>query len=227
MVDHHDTYREWRPPAEWRHVVRCCWEQTVVAERTQRVIPDGYADLLLFDTGRADVTGLHDRVDLPLLPAGTRIRGVRLRPEAVAAAFRTAGVSLHNVTVPADDVFGSAQAARLHDPRELDRWLRDLEPDRRAAAAVRLLGAHSVLDTADQLGISDRQLRRVMLDVTGLAPRTYQRVLRLQRFVVAARHAPGIADAAATAGYADQPHLTRETRSLTELTPAQLLAERG
>jgi AraC-like DNA-binding protein len=199
----------------------------VAAQRTQRVIPDGYADLLVYDTGQVEVTGLHDRVDLPVLPAGTRIRGIRFRPEAVAAAFRTTGASLRNLTIPADDVFGTARAARLHDHRELDRWLRSLDPDPRTTAAVRLLAAHSVVETADQLGITDRQLRRVMVDITGLAPKAYQRVLRLQRFIAVARHATGLAAAAAEAGYSDQAHLTRDARTLTGLTPARLLQHQG
>jgi AraC-like DNA-binding protein len=195
----------------------------VAAQRTQRVLPDGYADLLVYGTGQVDVVGLHDRVDLPVLPAGSRIRGIRLRPEAVSAAFRTSGASLRNLTVPAEDVLGSVPATRLHDDRELDRWLRRLDPDPRAAAAVRLLASHSVAETADELGITDRHLRRVMLDTTGLAPKVYQRVRRLQRFLTVSRQEPGLAIAAAEAGYADQAHLTRDVRTLTGLTPARLV----
>jgi AraC-like DNA-binding protein len=196
----------------------------VAADRVQRVIPDGRADLLVYDSGRLEVTGLHDRVDLPVLPAQTRIWGVRFRPEAVGAAFRTSGESLRNLTISAEDLFGTAQASRLRNHSDLDRWLRGVEPDPRAAAAVRLLASHSVLETADRLGITDRQLRRVMLNTTGMAPKAYQLVLRLQRFLALAPQRPGLARAAADAGYSDQAHLTRDAKTLTGLTPARLLA---
>lgn len=222
-----DTYREWAPPQEWRHAVACCWEQEVFADRVQHVLPDGHADLLVYQSGRVEVVGLHDRVALPALPRGTRIWGVRLRPEAVAPAFRTSGASLRNVTVPGEDVFGNRQAAQLVDHRGVDRWLRSVEPDGRTGAATRLLASHTVSDVAAQLGITDRQLRRVLLSGVGLAPKTYQRVLRLRRFLAAAEMRPDLAAAAAEAGYADQSHLTRETRALAGQTPGRLLERRG
>ncbi|GGB64488.1 hypothetical protein GCM10011505_51070 [Tistrella bauzanensis] len=37
----------------------------------------------------------------------------------------------------------------------------------------------------------------------------------------------GLADLAAAAGYADQPHMTRDCRRLAGLPPARLLAELG
>ena len=58
-------------------------------------------------------------------------------------------------------------------------------------------------------------------------PRTLARVLRFQRFLGAARSPnPGgrdLARLAAETGYADQAHLTRDSRRLTGLPPAALL----
>jgi AraC-like DNA-binding protein len=53
-----------------------------------------------------------------------------------------------------------------------------------------------------------------------------RRILRFQRFLTAARTSrPGrqLAALAADAGYADQAHLTRESRELSGSTPAALL----
>ncbi len=222
-----DTYREWRPPPQWRHVVACCWEQEVFTDRVQHVLPDGHADLIVYESGRIEVVGLHDRVALPILTGGTRVHGVRLRPEAVGPAFRSSGAALRNVTVDADDVFGAREAARLADRRRIDRWIGSIVPDDRTAAAVRLLASHTVAETAERLGITDRHLRRVLLNDVGLAPKPYQRVLRLRRFLAAAETRPDIAAAAAAAGYVDQSHLTRETHALAGQTPAQLLELRG
>src|SRR5947208_5485792 len=95
-----DTYREWAPPEAWREVVACCWEQHVGADRVQRVLPDGHADVLLYGSGEVELVGVYDHVALPVLPRDTVIRGIRLRPEAVAAAFRVDASALRNLTLP-------------------------------------------------------------------------------------------------------------------------------
>jgi AraC-like DNA-binding protein len=223
-----DIYREWDPLPEWRHAVACCWEQRVTADRVQRVLPDGHADLLLHQSGTIEVVGMADEVSLPVLPAGTWIRGIRLRPEAVAPAFGVTASSLTNVTVAGEDVFGSRLSRQLADGDAVDRWLRSVEPDGRTAMATRLLASHSVARTADELGITIRQLRRILVTNAGLPPKRYQRVLRLRRFLDATERRPGtgLAGAAADAGYADQAHLTREVRDLAGLSPSKLLEER-
>ena len=221
-----DSYREWAPPPEWRHAVACCWEQQVDGERTQRVLPDGHADVLFHASGPVEIVGLQDSVSLPVLPAGTRITGIRLRPEAVARAFRIDAASLQNETVAVEDLLGSGGARRLLDGRAVDAWIRSIEPDRRAASAVELLAVDSVDDVAEEVGVSGRQLRRILLAEVGVGPKVYQRVLRLQRFLRAIDAGGTFAVAAAEAGYADQPHLTREVRRMSGLTPAALIAER-
>jgi AraC-like DNA-binding protein len=221
-----DIYQEWAPPPAWRHAVACCWEQRVAAGRVQRVVPDGHADLLFYESGTIEVVGLADEVALPALGAGTSIRGIRIRPEAVAAAFGLPASELTNLTVAADDVFGARRARQLTDQPALDAWLASIEPDQRTAAATRLLAALPVGAVADALGITMRQLRRVLRANVGLAPKAYQRVLRFQRFLAAVERGHGLAVAAAEAGYADQPHLTRDVRALAGVTPARLIEER-
>jgi AraC-like DNA-binding protein len=221
-----DIYREWAPPPEWDHAVACCWEQQVTCERVQRVLPDGHADLLIYDSGLIEIAGLYDQVALPVLPAGTRLRGVRLRPAAVAAAFRTPASSLCNRTVPADSVIGSRQARRLADRQGIDGWIRSIEPSARASTAVDLLATRPVDAAATELAVTGRHLRRIVLAEIGLPPKVYQQVLRLQRFVQAADAGVPLATAAAVAGYADQPHLTRDVRRFSGLTPAPLIRER-
>ena len=186
VLNEPDIYREWAPPPEWGHAVVCCWEQHVGGARVQRVLPDGHADLLIYDSGLIEIVGLYDQVALPLLPTGTLLRGVRLRPAAVAAAFRTPASELCNRTVPADSVMGSRQARRLVDRQGIDSWIRSVEPSAPAAAAVDLLATRSVDAAATQLGLSGRHLRRIVMAEVGLPPKMYQQVVRLQRFVRAA-----------------------------------------
>ena len=221
-----DIYREWEPPSAWRHAVVCCWEQRVGVPKVQRVLPDGYADLLVHESGAVQVVGLHDGVALPFLPAGTRLRGLRLQPAAVAAAFRTSASSLRNQTMDAADVLGARRTRLLTRPQPLDAWIRSLQPDPRIVAAVELLRRCSVADAADRLGVTTRHLHRIVLEDVGLAPKAYQRVWRLQQFVRAIDRGGSLAAAAMDAGYADQSRLTREVHALAGLTPARLVGER-
>ena len=72
---------------------------------------------------------------------------------------------------------------------------------------------------ADELGFSERQLRRRFDDAVGYGPKTLQRILRLGQFLAAS--GTDIVAAAIDAGYADQAHLTRECRVLTGLAPSE------
>ena len=99
----------------------------------------------------------------------------------------------------------------------------------RAATLLRDPSARAE-DVADEVGLSERQLRRRCHAAAGYGPKTLQRVLRFQRFVRmldAAARPLDLAAAAAQAGYADQAHLTRECGALSGLTPAALARVRG
>jgi AraC-like DNA-binding protein len=227
VLQESDIYREWAPPPAWRAVVACCWEQRVTVERALRVLPDGCADILIHGSGAIDVVGLFDEVSTPVLAAGASIRGVRIRPEAVAAMFAVDASSLRNQSVALADIVGARRSRNAQDRTQLDAWIRSVEPDARAAVAVRLLRDHRVTEVADRIGTSARQLRRAMLTHVGLGPKTYQHVVRFRRFLAHAEQGDALAVAAARAGYADQSHMSNEVRRLSATTPAALLAERG
>jgi transcriptional regulator GlxA family with amidase domain len=96
---------------------------------------------------------------------------------------------------------------------------------RRAAALLEDPRAR-VERVADELALSERQLQRRFREFVGYGPKTLQRVLRLQRLLgaleLARDQAGGLARIAATIGYSDQAHLTRETRELSGHTPVSL-----
>ncbi|MEQ3549974.1 helix-turn-helix transcriptional regulator [Pseudonocardia nematodicida] len=87
-------------------------------------------------------------------------------------------------------------------------------------------GRASVAGLAAETGWSRRHLQSRFTTQIGLGPRTAGRVLR---FAGAARLVGGtpapLAEIAATCGYADQPHLSREFRSLAGISPAAFRAE--
>ncbi len=84
-----------------------------------------------------------------------------------------------------------------------------------------------VAATADELGLSARQLHRRALTAFGYGPKTLARVLRLQRALALARAGTSLAETAVRSGYADQAHLARDVRELAGVPPGELLARHG
>jgi AraC-like DNA-binding protein len=88
-------------------------------------------------------------------------------------------------------------------------------------AATELARGRRVRDVADQLGLSARTFTRRFRDSTGLTPKRFARIRRLQR-VLATVEPGGPVDWAALAvahGFCDQAHLIDDFRELTGVTP--------
>lgn len=77
-------------------------------------------------------------------------------------------------------------------------------------------------------GLSERSLQRLTRRRLGLTPRWLVQRRRLHEACERLRTGQAsIAEVAAELGYADQPHLTRDVRTVTGLTPGQLVATAG
>ena len=74
---------------------------------------------------------------------------------------------------------------------------------------------------AEEMNESERTFRRRMRERFGYGYATLVRIQRARRAQQLLRTGSALADATAAAGYADQPHLTREFRSLVGVSPAQ------
>ena len=91
----------------------------------------------------------------------------------------------------------------------------------------RLENGAAVADVARHIGWSSRTLQRQCAAVYGYGPATLRRILRVRRAVRLLDDGASPADVAATAGYADQPHLHREVRDLTGMSLATLRQDSG
>jgi AraC-like DNA-binding protein len=245
-----------RRPAVPHPLVECWWEQRAGAGgHVQRVLPDACADVILASGGEAVVVGPAVSVQLPRLAGGEHLRGLRLRAAAIGAALGLPAHELRDLQVPLRELFPALEAGRITDqvrrgdlPSVLDSGVRDRRVERALAGLRRPMSR--VAGVARDLGVSERHLRRLVLAHTGLEPKMVQRVARFKRFLalsdrlvlskesalsdgsvrgdrsVLGGSGPSLAALAASAGYADQAHLSREVRSLSGLTPSALLAER-
>lgn len=211
------------------------WRNTPTGAGAGRVLPDGCMDLLWND-GRLLVAGPDTRAYVSADGAGAWA-GVRFYPGAAPTLL---GVPAHEVRdrrVALADLWPAARVRRLTarvnaaaDPASgLEAVALALAgdadpPDPLLRRVVLALDAgRTVVSTADELGLGARQLHRRALHAFGYGPKTLARVLRWQRALALARSGMPFAETAVRAGYADQSHLSRDTKELAGTTLGELL----
>jgi AraC-like DNA-binding protein len=242
-MDWSPGYREFAPPAGLRGALSCLWVGVTPPgpARTTLVLPDGAADLVWQQGTRTFLAG-PDTGPVPSSSAGGTVSvGIRFRPgaggtvlglplsEVLDQQVAAADIAALRGRIPPADVPPCCALAALTDL--IGDLVQQRPADPAMTHAARLLGrpASRAEAVAGQLELSERQFRRRCQAAVGYGPRTLQRVLRFRRFVSAVDAGPlpgGLADAALAAGYADQPHLTRECVRLSGLTPQALVRAR-
>jgi AraC-like DNA-binding protein len=244
------SYRELPPPTALAPYVSCLWGQTIGAgdgAYEHPVLPDGCTDIVSIN-GDLMLVGPATRAVTEHLSPGSIVVGVRFRSGAAPPLLGVSATELRDREASMGDIWGRAgttvaeRCAGVPDGAEgparlgllVDALLRRLDdaPDldpvaTRAASVLADHPAPPVRDLARQADLSERQLRRRVEVAVGYPPRTLARILRFQRFLDAARSSPSprrdLARLAAESGYADQAHLTRDSRQLAGLPPAALL----
>jgi AraC-like DNA-binding protein len=99
------------------------------------------------------------------------------------------------------------------------------ELDPRLVQALNALVDHhvSLPSLAAQVGLSPQRLRALARSQLGMPLARWRIWTRLRRAAEALQNGQSLADAAITAGFADQAHLTRQMREMMGLTPAAVL----
>jgi AraC-like DNA-binding protein len=203
------------------------------------VLPDGCMDLI-WSGGRLLVAGPDTRAhtSAPVTP-GSPVLGLRLPPGAAPVLLGVPADALRDQRPELADLWGARAACPWRDAvaaggaaalerRVAVRLGERGGPARDAAVVARLVAAgHDAAEVADRLGVTTRTLHRRSLAAFGYGPRTLGRVLRLQRVLPLLDAGLPLADVAQRAGYADQPHLSREVRALAGRSPARLAADRA
>lgn len=193
------------------------------------------------------VGGLHDRRGLIAHQGRQHGVQVELHPLGSRQLLAAPAAALANEVIDAGGLLGPA-AAELHNRiSEASDWpgrfavlddlfLRRLSERARpvrteiAWSWAQLSGSGgrvAVADLADEIGWSRRHFTAQFTAELGLAPKTAARMVRFERARrMLGRPGPtSIAEVAATCGYADQSHLTRDFRAIVDRTPTQLFRE--
>jgi AraC-like DNA-binding protein len=187
---------------------------------------------------------------LLLRPSGAvAVLGVRFSPFGAAAFLRVPQQQLTGLTIGIDEVSrplargiarvtgqtGDVQAAVPLIQSALVEHLRPESADPRVQRAAQVIGRRggvvSIDAVAAAVGVGRRHLERRFLATVGIAPKRLARITRFQRALQALERFDGCAAAgtltAASCGYADQAHFTREFRELAGCSPSQHLVRRA
>ncbi len=98
---------------------------------------------------------------------------------------------------------------------------------RTAATALSAQRPARLPDLARALAVSERHLRDLFTEGSGLSPKAFARITRLRHALTAGRtHATRLAELATTTGYYDQSHMTAEFRRMLAVPPAAFFADR-
>jgi len=232
-------YRELAPPRPLRGEIECAWTAGVAAAAPAEsldVLPDGCMDLIW--TGQQLLVAGPDTGPQPTRrEPGVLSAGLRFAPGRLPALLRLPAAEVRDRRAPLAE-FHPALArqaqARLEQGEPPLPVLLGLtlalpgEPAERAvrAVAAELAAGASAAATADRLGWTERSLHRRCLAAFGYGPAVLRRVLRFRRAALLLYDGVPIAEAAAEAGYADQPHLSREVRALAGVAPSKIYAGR-
>lgn len=237
------NYAEIAPDQRFAGQVVCYWSHGVDRSNAgfiQPVYPDGCVDILWRNTDEPVVVGAMSGYQESALDSDLRLAGVRLYPGIAKDLFGIPANEFTDQEVPLREISGFAAAARPFAAtsqtqkfsESMNRRLYELlsgaasqEPDPWARAAVRWLAQNpgkSIRPLAELLNVSERHLNRRFAAAVGYGPKLFQRIARFQRLLGLAASASSLADLAFAAGYADQAHMTRESRALSGRTPAAL-----
>ncbi len=216
-------------PSLLPHVV--AWRSAVQPGSATPILPDGCLDIIVSD-GEVMVAGPDTRTEVAVAPTGGRSFALRFAAGTGPVVLGVPADELTDREVPLADLWPAAEVraiAEAEDPMAAleaaarRRW-REPDPAMVAVAAGARAG-HPVATIAGTLGLSSRQLQRRCTTAFGYGPKMLIRVLRMQRALALARRGVPYADVSVRSGYADQPHLAREVRSLAGV-PLTVLMKR-
>lgn len=129
-----------------------------------------------------------------------------------------------------EDELSALTDARARAHRVDSFLLQQVQPSRLdelvRAAAICLVQARGTLAArtlAHQFGLSERSLERRFLAATGVGPKKFARVVRLQSALAGYQRTYSWTDTAAATGYCDQSHLIRDCQAMLGMSPEVLV----
>ena len=227
-------YAETPAPPELSHVIKASWTLDAGADASEimvhSAIPDGCMEIIRRLAGRSEwqspqpdcfVAGVITRPAELRLSGDSRFVGLRLWPWTWNAIGLVTTPQLIDRWAAVDRV-----APGFDMPGTAAEALHSIAPDvfdTQARAMIdAILLSRSVAELGERCGRSPRSLQRWFQRNLGLTARTYLRLLRFSDvFDGLPRTGTSLATYAADHGFADQPHMAREFRSIAGASAAK------
>jgi AraC-like DNA-binding protein len=240
-----------RPAAALRRYVReILWVRSEHS-RVQLLLPETTLTIVLRQSGAASldhqslpntiVSGLQKRTRMVEHAPGSSMVVVRFTEVGAPAILHDRADLLYNQTVPLDDVLPRQQIDHIQsvlaDTREVSRQIQSVErflasrireqneisPQIEAAAAMIRTshGRASIRAIARHAAMSQSALERHFRAAVGATPKKLSRLARLQQVCRLWDTGKSLTDIAYEAGYCDQPHMVRDFRLFTGISPEE------
>jgi len=240
------TYQEHIPSPRLLDYVECFWSLEATSDAPQLVVPDGCMDILM-RFGRTaytvDVVGSMTRSERAVIRAGESFLGIRFKPGRLPLLADIDCASLVNRTNSFRDsrsykvgetLLRVGRDCCIEEKIELlERALVVSSDPLSGHLAIDVLvaseGSTSAAELADLANLSERQLRRQFINLTGLPPKLLARVLRFRKAYGAlqSKSAMGLAAIAIDCGYTDQAHFSHEFKEFVGCTPTSWQSQHG
>lgn len=235
-----DGARFFRPSPAYEPWVEYLWTQQVAAApsgRTWRVVPD-LNPHLIFTVARAG-----SRLDARCVLVGARSRfadvamgnrivtcGACLRPGALPLLTRLPSSDFTDRSIPVEAAFGTqgkwlmerlgVQVPGRGALHTIADFLAEIATGRSRRASLSLDGCNRVEQLAARTGLPRRTLHFRLTREVGLSPKRVLRIQRLHRALTLAQdRSSAWPHIAASSGFADQAHMTREFVDLLGESP--------
>ena len=232
--------------------IYCYWELKTVAPLSQpfcyRVVSDGCIDILfeLATPQQSFITGFSREYVAFELPQAFHYVGIRFLPSMFPQMYGVSAAELTNRfealvdVAPVTSAFIADHFSGQEDGPQLkaffDAHFLSLLPRRALNTDARFYGALSMLmegqgnlklGTDLDLGISQRQLRRLFQFYIGDNLKTFQKVVRFQALIRAKPSLQSLRENRLyfDLGYYDQAHFIKEFKTLYGLTPKEALGK--
>ena len=234
-------YREIETPVELQRIVLCAWlfltEPSDPMVSNHSVPPDGTTNLVFTRLPDGSVEALLIGPSLTAATVqvvkGSTVSGLRIRPESAQLATGKPPAPAMVQPLPRDGQLApvwvdldalSEGACTWKGTIQTLGQLPGGDPVVRKAVDRLILagGDESVAHLAAANNMSDRQFRRRFSAATGVSPKQFASVQRMRRALISSLDKGHWAGIALDAGFADQPHLSRDIKNRFGTPPGQV-----
>ncbi|MCL3781435.1 AraC family transcriptional regulator [Prolixibacteraceae bacterium JC049] len=240
MIESKVTYREFEPDIRLQDYIKSYWHFNIHTDtlKTFDVLPDGYFDLLVVIKENkivsTSLTGIWRKSVSVSYTENTEVFGIRFKPLAIGGLFRfnikntldnSLNVSLDEFDLNEQFFLDSLNSFPHFLVKYLDKQFLKLvslkKTDLRLKRCFELvdtsIGNVSVNHISDTIGLSARQLHRLVSNMIGIGIKDYSKIIRFKKSLCDVKN-----NKSNYSHYYDQSHYIREIKHFTGLTPERL-----